>query len=51
VVMSEDAWTDYGVHSAPFFVLVDGERSRVASEGVAWAVDQIASAIFAVRDR
>jgi hypothetical protein len=45
VVLSDEAWADYGVHSGPFFVLVDPQRARVATEGVAWSVDQIASAV------
>jgi hypothetical protein len=48
VVMSDEAWADYGVHSGPFFVLVDGGRSKIATEGVAWAVDQIAAAVSTV---
>ena len=47
VVMSDEAWADYGVHSGPFFVLVDGTRCRIAIEGVAWSVDQIAAAVSA----
>ncbi|MGH9047689.1 MAG: hypothetical protein ACRDVW_10310 [Acidimicrobiales bacterium] len=47
LVMSESAWTDYGVHSGPFFVLVDGARSMVATEGVAWSVEQIVGAVEA----
>jgi hypothetical protein len=45
VVMSDDAWSDYGVHAGPFFVLVDGGAAAVASEGVAWSVEQITAAI------
>lgn len=50
VVLSDEAWPDYGVHSGPFFVLVEGGR-RVATEGVAWSLEQIASAIDAARTR
>ena len=49
VVMSDDAWSDYGVHAGPFFVLVDGGAARVATEGVAWSVEQITGAITAAR--
>ena len=49
VVMSDAAWSDYGVHAGPFFVLVDGSQNRVASEGVAWSLDQITAAIAAAR--
>ena len=50
VVMSDDAWSDYGVHAGPFFVLVDGSAAQVVSEGVAWSLDQITGAIAAARD-
>jgi hypothetical protein len=49
VVMSDQAWTDYGVHAGPFFVLVDGGADRVATEGVAWSVEQITGAVAAAR--
>jgi hypothetical protein len=51
VVMSESAWLDYEVHSGPFFVIVDGRTRRIASEGVAWSVEQMAAAFAAVRTR
>jgi hypothetical protein len=35
VVMSDDAWDDYDVPVAPFFVLADGESSMVIGEGAA----------------
>jgi hypothetical protein len=47
VVLSDEAWADYGVHSGPFFVLVEGHGARIATEGVAWSVDQIAAAVAA----
>jgi hypothetical protein len=47
VVMSDEAWADYAVHSGPFFVLVDGAGSRILTEGVAWSVDQITAAVAA----
>lgn len=49
VVMSDDAWTDYGVHTGPFYVLVDGAAVRVVTEGVAWSLEQIASAVSTAR--
>ncbi len=48
VVMSDGAWADYGVHSGPFFVLVQ-RGERIATEGVAWSLDQIAAAVTAAR--
>jgi len=39
VVMSSDAWDDYGVPVAPYFVLVDGDR--VVGEGAAAGWDQV----------
>ncbi|MGH9043539.1 MAG: hypothetical protein ACRDVP_01645 [Acidimicrobiales bacterium] len=45
VVMSDEAWDDYVVHSAPFFVLVDGRSGRLASEGVAWSVEQVCDCV------
>ena len=47
VVMGDAAWSDYEVHSGPFFVLVDGPSGRVLTEGVAWSVDQIRGAVEA----
>ncbi|MHB1583965.1 MAG: hypothetical protein ACYCU7_00315 [Acidimicrobiales bacterium] len=43
LVASEGAWGAYGAQGAPFFALVDGGRHRVVTEGVAWAVAQVAS--------
>ena len=39
VVMSNDAWTDYGVPAAPYFIWVDGSSGRAVGEGSAgtWA--------------
>ncbi len=48
VVMSDEAWEDYGVHSGPFFVLVQ-RGERIVTEGVAWSLDQIAAAVTAAR--
>jgi len=42
VVMSTDAWEDYRVPAAPYFVLVDGD-GRIAGEGSARSWDQVAS--------
>ena len=49
VVMSDDAWTDYEVHTGPFYVLVDGSAVRVVTEGVAWSLEQIASSVSTAR--
>jgi hypothetical protein len=39
VVMSSEAWSEYGVPGAPYFVHVDGRTGRVTGEGTArtWA--------------
>ncbi len=50
VVMSEQAWEDYGVHSPPFFVLVD-RAGVVRTEGVAWSIEQVATAVAKTLDR
>jgi hypothetical protein len=57
VVMSTDAWRAYRVQGPPFYVLVDGSASpepgeagvRVAAEGVAWGVSQVADHVRRVR--
>ncbi len=41
VVMSTAAWGDYEVPGAPFFVLVDGGRSRRIGEGIANTFPQV----------
>jgi hypothetical protein len=41
VVMSTQAWEDYGVPGSPYFVLVDGRAGRVAGEGSASAWEQV----------
>jgi hypothetical protein len=41
VVMTTDAWNDYEVPGAPFFVLVDGSRSRRIGEGIANTFPQV----------
>jgi hypothetical protein len=43
VVMSTQAWTDYEVPSAPYFVYIDGPTRRVVGEGAALEWDQVAS--------
>jgi len=43
VVLSEGAWRAYRTQGAPFFALVDGGRRQVVTEGVAWAVGQVAA--------
>lgn len=42
VVMSTEAWEDYGVGGAPYFVLIDGRAGRVLGEGSAGAWHQVA---------
>ncbi len=41
VVMSTQAWDDYGVPGSPYFVHVDGAAGRVAGEGSATAWEQV----------
>lgn len=41
VVMSSEAWADYGVPGAPYFVQVDGTTGRVTGEGTARTWDQV----------
>lgn len=43
VVCAGNAWTAYRVAGPPFFALVDGANGRVVTEGVAWAVPQVAA--------
>lgn len=42
-VMSSEAFDDYSVPVAPYFVLVDGTSSRVIGEGAAGSFDQLSS--------
>jgi hypothetical protein len=42
VVQTTAGWDAYRVLGPPFFVLVGGVPPRVATEGVAWGVDQVA---------
>jgi hypothetical protein len=41
VVMSSEAWTDYGVPGAPYFVHVSGRTGRVTGEGTGRTWDQV----------
>jgi hypothetical protein len=41
LVMSTQAWEDYGVPGSPYFVLVDGPAGRVVGEGSATAWEQV----------
>ncbi len=41
-VMSSDAWADYDVPVAPYFLLIDGESERVVGEGAASSWPQVA---------
>lgn len=43
VVMSSQAWSDYGVPVSPYFVLVDGASGRVDGEGAASTWTQVGS--------
>jgi hypothetical protein len=52
VVMSSTAWAAYRVQGPPFFALVDGRAGAgptVATEGVAWAVEQIGADVSRAR--
>jgi len=40
-VLSSEAWRDYGVPVAPYFVLVDGVTQRIIGEGAATSWDQV----------
>ena len=42
-VMSTDAWNDYGVPVAPYFVLVDGPTGSIDDEGAATTWTQVGS--------
>jgi hypothetical protein len=35
VIMSTEAWTDYGIPGSPYFILVDGRSGQVVGEGSA----------------
>lgn len=41
VVMSTEAWDDYSIPVAPYFVLVDGRNGLVAGEGAAATWDRV----------
>ncbi|MDQ1444191.1 MAG: hypothetical protein QOI20_655, partial [Acidimicrobiaceae bacterium] len=41
VVMSSDAWADYAVPGAPYFVHVSGATGRVSGEGTAQTLAQV----------
>lgn len=41
VVMSSDAWSDYGVPGAPYFVHVSGRTGQVTGEGTGRTWDQV----------
>jgi hypothetical protein len=49
VVMSSVAWSDYEVPGSPFFVLVDGEGTRRAGEGLANDLAQVADLVRRAR--
>jgi hypothetical protein len=50
VVMSSQAWADYGVPGAPYFVYVDGASGQVTGEGTASGWDQLASLLRQAAD-
>ena len=43
VIMSSDAWNDYGVPVSPYFVLVDGPTGTIEGEGAASTWTQVGS--------
>jgi hypothetical protein len=45
VVMSSQAWVDYGVPGSPYFVHVDGPAGRVRGEGAAQSWRQVSGLI------
>jgi hypothetical protein len=49
-VMSSQAWADYDVPVAPFFVLVDGESGEVIGEGAANEWGQVQSLLHTALD-
>ena len=50
VVVSDAAWRAYRVQGPPFFALIDGTGPpRVATEGVAWGIDQVAGYVAGAR--
>jgi hypothetical protein len=49
-VMSSEAWADYDVPVAPFFVLIDGESGEVIGEGAANDWTQVQSLLHTALD-
>jgi hypothetical protein len=49
-VMSSDAWSDYDVPVAPYFVLVDGPSGHVVGEGAANEWSHVASLLHSALD-
>ena len=45
LVRSDAAWAFYKVFGPPFYALVDGPAGVIATEGVAWAVGQVAAEV------
>lgn len=43
VLLSSEAYDDYSVPIAPYFVLIDGAESRIIGEGAAASFDQLSS--------
>jgi hypothetical protein len=50
VVMSSEAWADYEVPGAPFFVLVDSSVGRRIGEGLANRLEQLTELIRVARE-
>jgi hypothetical protein len=49
VIESEHAWSDYRIGGPPFFTFLMAGGRQVASEGVAWAVSEVARAVSAAK--
>jgi hypothetical protein len=45
LVLSSKAWADYSIPGSPHFVLIDGERGRIAGRGTAGSWQQIGSMV------
>jgi hypothetical protein len=49
VIESERAWSDYRIAGPPFFTFLLAGGREVASEGVAWAISEVARAVGAAK--
>ncbi len=43
VLMSSEAWTDYGIPVSPYFLLVDGPSGQIIGEGAASTWDSVSN--------